>query len=704
MAGSVRDILINLLGRETISDASGKAERGLGKLGDQMDDTADSAKGLGDETDKANDQLGKLDPRLKAAADGAKKLDVEIAKAQKSLKDLAIQFGNTDDAAQRVDLAKAMRAQQAELRRLTRSRGLLDGLVEDAERAGARSGESAGKRFVRNFREQIGGPELVRAGVGAGGLVATGLVAGLVAGAGGVVLGAGVAAAVAGGVVVAARDSRVQAAGKELGSSILADLENTVGARFVEPTLGGIREIRQGWQAMRGDVDGLARDAAKFVEPISRGLVGLAREFVSGLREGVAKAGPVVAELERGLTGLGRTLGNLFRNIDPEEAAAGLRFLFGVIDVGINLVGDLISGFGSLYLTLLDVRLAAAETGETLLGWAPLLGDEIKETAERWRQSRDELRATGEAGAEAGHKAADGFQRAGDAAAASGREIQTWTDFLRQSLDAAMGSERAQIAFEEAIDRASDAAREGADKGIDRNTEAGRRNRSALLDLADAANRAADDIFKTTGSAELAGEATERGRAKFLAAADAMGVSSGAAKRLADRLFGIPNVDRRVKVDTDKARAAVQSYREWLRTVNLDKTSTIYQRLVTEGRTARGGHREFSDGGYVDGTTPKGVDAVPALVAVGEGILSAPEMDKIGGRSGFERLRKVIATGGGRTAASGGGAQAIAAPQVVVHRHIVVVEGTGVLRGLRKEIELGGGDVQVVLGSGGANR
>ncbi|HWD08080.1 MAG TPA: hypothetical protein VHA57_03190, partial [Actinomycetota bacterium] len=128
MRGNVRDILINLLGRETISDAAGKADRGLGKL----------------------------DDRLVTVADDAKKLDGEIDKTERGLRDLAQQFARTGDAAERLDIAKKMRQQQAELRRLTRSRGLLDPLVKEAEQAGDEAGKNGGRSFVRKLREQIG--------------------------------------------------------------------------------------------------------------------------------------------------------------------------------------------------------------------------------------------------------------------------------------------------------------------------------------------------------------------------------------------------------------------------------------------------------------------------------------------------------------------------------------------------------------------
>lgn len=50
----------------------------------------------------------------------------------------------------------------------------------------------------------------------------------------------------------------------------------------------------------------------------------------------------------------------------------------------------------------------------------------------------------------------------------------------------------------------------------------------------------------------------------------------------------------------------------------------------------------FSQGGVVPGHGNGLVDTVPAMLATGEGVLSRPEMDKIGGPSGFAGLRKNI--------------------------------------------------------------
>lgn len=620
---STRDILINLLGRETISGAADKADRGLGKL----------------------------DDRMKATAADAKKLDAEIDKAEQGLKDLAVQYARTGDAAERIDLSKAMRRQQSELRKLVKARDLLP----EFDAMGREVGDKFGAGFVGRM-----GP--VGAAVGAA--LAVGILPPLAAALGGATLSAGVVGAVAGGVALAARDSRVQAAGKELGNAVLADLENTVGARFVDPTLDGIRIIRQGWQDIRGDVDGIAQAASRFVEPLSRGLVGLFREFAPGLRRGLEQAGPVVRELELGLTRIGRSLGDLFDTLgdNADEGAAGLRWLFLAFDEGIGFVGGAIDVLGDFYRLLLDVSSTAGELADKTWGWIPGLGDLIDDNNAKLREQRQALEEGGDAGSEAGDKAAGGFRRAGAAADESAAKVTTWADMVSESVNRALTAENAANRQAEAFRRLGEAARDGAGEGIDRSTEAGLRNRQALVSAAEAANANAAAVREVTGNHELAAAVTEQARKDFLNAADAMGAERGEAKALANQLFGIPNVKRDVDVDTKGARSQVVAYREWLRSVNLDKTSTITQRIVAEQGTARGGVREFSAGGPVTGPGPKGVDSVKAMLAPGEHVLTAAEVDRAGGHAGVQRLRAMLRAGGPVAPATVGGPPAAGGP------------------------------------------
>lgn len=637
----VRDILINLIGRETVSPAADKAERGLGKLGDRMD----------------------------ATADDANRLDREIEHAEAGLRDLAVQFARTQDAAERLDLSKSMRKQQTEIRRLVRSRDLLP----DFGRFGEAAAERAGVSFVAKL-----GPLLTRIplgpwGAAIGGVLGAAIVPALGAAVGGAVLGGAAGVGVVGGLVLAAKDSRVQAAAQQLGQTVMGDLEDSA-SRFVTPTIAGLDEIRSAWGDISDDIDGSFRAASRYVQPLARGVAGLARELGPGLREGIEAAGPVIREVSDGLPRLGRAVGDLFRTFadNADEGASALRFFFQLIETGIHTVGGLVDALSWVYRQTLEIGEAGAAMADTLWGWLPGAGDKIKEGRARIAELKAALEGTGEAGQTGGERAAGGIRKVGEAAEVATPPVKTFGEFLDESIGRAFESEEAAIRQAEAFDRLKTAAKEGADKGINPNTEAGRNNRRALLEAAAAANANAASILEVTGNHELASEATEQGRRDFLKAAAAMGVEKGEAIALANKLFGIPKkVDTKANVDTKAALAKLQTYNQWLSTVDRDVYNRVITTTVTR-RSARGGHQEFSRGGFVDGPGPKGVDSVAAVLAPGEGVLTAREIDQLGGKAGFEQLRAAIRGGGSRPAAVGSYA-GNTNPTVVHHTYQIAV-------------------------------
>lgn len=666
----VRDIVLNLIGRETVSGAAKKAADGVDRLGDEM----------------------------KATARDAESLDREIEQAEKALADLATQFARTSDAAQRVDLTKAMRQQQTEVRRLVRSRDI----VQEAVKGGAEAGTGFGVAMVARI-----GPILARAplgpvGAAIGGLLATAMVPALGAAVAGAVLGGVGAGGVVGGIALAAKDSRVQAAGKALGESVMGDLEDSA-SRFVNPTIRGIGIISDAWDNVADDIDGALASASRYVEPLARGVAGVARELGPALRRGVEAAGPVIREISDGLPRIGAALGDLMGVFadNADAGASGVRLIVMGLEQGVHFAGGMISLFADMYRALLDVNEAAIATAETLMGWNPIASGFIDSQKKKLGELRAAMEEGGEAGWVAGDRAAGGIRKVGDAATAATPPVQTLGQFLSESIGRAFESEEAADRQAEAFLRLGQAAKDGAGKGIDRSSEAGIRNRRALREAAEAANANAAQILKTTGNHELAAKVTEDARAQFLAAAKAMGVEKGEAINLANKLFGIPKeVKTDVKANTGTAKSQVIAYDKWLASVNLDKTSTVYQRFVAESRTARGGVREFSRGGYVDGPGPRGVDSVPALLAPGEGVLDTDDMNALGGRAGLARLRATLKSGGRAAPIPGAVAGGLSAGvRVVEHRHVIVLEGRGVLNGLREEIRILGGDVQVALGS-----
>lgn len=134
-------------------------------------------------------------------------------------------------------------------------------------------------------------------------------------------------------------------------------------------------------------------------------------------------------------------------------------------------------------------------------------------------------------------------------------------DGLKQSVDALNESHRkaagGQIAMESAIDDATVAIQENG-KTMDVNTEKGRANREALLNLADATSNAAIAKLEETGSYTEANKVYERGRREFLKLAEATGMSETAAKKLADQWISIPDMKVSAKADIDELKAKIE--------------------------------------------------------------------------------------------------------------------------------------------------
>ena len=259
-----RDILIRLLGEETVSRMAGKAGDGLDKLGDSLDATEKDAKDL----------------------------DRQIAEVEGSLKALAVAFTRTQDEVDRVDLTKAIRRQQAELRKLTKARDLLPDFGE----AGVEAAERFGIQFVQRVGPLVAKAPLGPAGAALGVAMAAFFTPILSAGVAGAVLGGVGAGGVIGGIALASKDSRVQAAGKGLGEAVMGDLEESAG-RFVQPTIQGIGIIRSAWDDVSDDVDGVLAAASRFVVPLARGIADAGRRLAPAFREAAEAAEPAEAPL-----------------------------------------------------------------------------------------------------------------------------------------------------------------------------------------------------------------------------------------------------------------------------------------------------------------------------------------------------------------------------------------------------------------------
>ncbi|MET8265935.1 hypothetical protein ABZU92_18305 [Micromonospora arida] len=638
-----RDILIRLLGEETVAKMADRAGGGLDRFGKSLDATERDAQDL----------------------------DRQIADVEDSLKMLAVAFARTSDEADRIDISKGIRRQQAELRKLVKSKDLLP----DFAKAGEENAEGFGASFVARI-----GPLLAKAPMGAaGGAIGAGIAAVAVpmigAAVAGAVLGGVGVGGVVGGVSLAAKDARVQAAGKQLGQTVMGDLEDSAAA-FIGPTIRSIGIIEDAWSDVADDVDGVFEAAARYVEPLAQGVAGMVREIGPGLREAAEAAGPVVRELSEGLPRIGDAISDALSDISggADEGASAVRGLLMGLESGIRTVGTFVGGLAQVYGAFVKAGQGGAHFAEGIAGWLPVVGDKITDNRERMDELAGALEGGGESGKEAGDWIFGGLMKAAESATAATTEVKSLREAIDEFAGQALDARAASRDFEEAVDTATESVKRNG-RTLDIGTEKGRANQAALDAIATAAIRKSQATLTATGSQEQANTVTEKGRTAFLKAAEAMGMEAGKAKELANKLFGIPNVKREVSVKEKQALAAIKAVQQGLGKIN-SKNITIGVYYKTNGDLKLPGGTSLkgaASGGPIVGSGPKGVDSVPMILAPGEHVLTAREVDAAGGHAGVERIRAALRGGGAsapsmaRVGSGGGGGGS-----VVTHYSITV--------------------------------
>ncbi|WP_433114299.1 hypothetical protein [Micromonospora sp. CA-246542] len=642
-----REFLWSLIGRETVSTAAKKAGGAVEDLGKDM----------------------------KATAHDAARLDKEIAGAENGLKDLAVQFARTSDAAERMDISKAMRKQQSELHKLTKAKSFIE------------EGSEAASGFAASFVGRIG-PLVAKAPLGpAGAVLGAGLAAAalptIAAGIAGAVVGGVGLGGVIGGLALAGKDSRVQAAGRDLKDAVLGDLEE-FSSVFVGPAVQGIGIIRGAWAEVTDEVEDSFGSAAKYVTPLARGVAGLLREVAPGVRDAMQSAGPVIREISAGLPRVGRALSEMFSTFadNADEGASAIRYLFMVVEGGIGAVTTTVDVFSSLYRTLLDIGEAGGAVADTLWGWLPVLGGKVDEGRAKIAELKGALNDTsGFDSTTTGAKnltdqqiilnssMRDGISAAGGLSAA-----------FDQLNGKALSSREAESNYQAAIDNVTASIKENG-KTLDLNTEKGRANDQAIRNLISSVDAKAQAVYDETEATQgqAAAEAAaarvyETGRQQLIKNLVQLGLTKNGAQALADQIMKIPKSwNTTISASTAAATKILETFQKRVngltgKTVTVQVKTNGDHRIVGVGTQIRGA----ASGGPITGSGPKGKDSVPMMLAPGEHVLTAREVDAAGGHGAIESLRAGLRNGRPMTGARSSGGSAPAATGGIVIQTLVV--------------------------------
>lgn len=394
------------------------------------------------------------------------------------------------------------------------------------------AGPKVGAAVTRGIAQaaSVAGPLLGSVAAYAAPLIAGSLSAAIVGGAG--------IGGVIGGVMLAARDPRVAAAGKTLGDDLFGSLTEAA-KPFIGPVLTSIDKIRAGFTEVEGNVKRIFANSSKFVGPLTDGAIKFTQGVIRGFDTLVAKAAPVIAAIRDGLAQLGTDVETFFATVagDGQAAATSMRQLFDILSGALLVLGPIIRGLTEInglmerlglptgvLQTVAALSRANAETGQ-------LVGT--------WHEAAGALNAA--------NGPAANYAATLEALAATQRRL------IGENASLYASTTNAAKAYRDAT-----AAVKANGEGVALNTKAGIANREVLGNLAVSLNTAYDNYVKVNGAGEAANDVLRRNRQNFIEVATKATGSAAAARRLADELIGIP--DRKPKVELlDKATGKINN-------------------------------------------------------------------------------------------------------------------------------------------------
>jgi len=291
-----------------------------------------------------------------------------------------------------------------------------------------------------------------------------------------------------------------------------------------------------------------------------------------------------------------------------------------------------------------------------------------------------------EEGVKVTQTAAEAYMAESDAVGALNDEFSA----LISSIDEANGKNRdavtANIDYQNTLRDVDEQIRnindgvEGFGRGLNITTAEGAANKEMLVRLSQDASDAAAAQLELDGDAAAFTETLEAQRQKLYEAAIQMGASEEEAAHLRDTFLGMPP-DRTIRVllETADANARLDSLlgrlNEAVRTHFNIPVSTVGVGTVLKPPGQ-------ATGGPVVGRGPKGVDSELRMLAPGEHVITAAEVDAAGGHAGIEAYRASLRTGSWQSPGDRIGYQQV--PMPTEQRPIQITENIYALPGMNE--------------------
>ncbi|MGW6502975.1 hypothetical protein [Nonomuraea angiospora] len=466
--------------------------------------------------------------------------------------------------------------------RFTRGGQDLGGGIVD----GIKGGTDRGSRIVGGFTSSVLS-SFGKLGPGMGAAVTAGMYAAAASAgtiAGGITLAVG--GAITGiGVVSAAQSVKVRREWSDVGRDLQANLADAA-QPMERSALRAATVTRNTFSRLKPYLSNFFADSAPAVD-----------RFVKSIGNGVASLGPALVPLRRGYTAVLDAISNrspqIFGNLEQslenigeiaEEHADDIAGAFEAATSAVEGTTVALGWLADQWSEFTSDIAAADQAGkdfgggfrETLYEWARALGidtEQMRETEASWK-AVDAAAANNGGVKDASSAAGELGGAAGDAAAGL-RDLKAEMEALNgPALDAA----EAQIRYEEAVDRAAEAARKNG-RTLDVNTEKGRANKEALIGIARAAQEHIAAMQAEDASATAITLKYGEYRAQLVKAGQQAGLTKAQAQRLAEAWLATPeSVETHAKGDITDLQAKIAAAKRRLKDPGLTQPERAHIR------------------------------------------------------------------------------------------------------------------------------
>lgn len=346
MADEKRQLILDILANAKTKTETDKAARDLEHVADAADRANKHTEDLGKSTDVLNESQDRMGKSVTKNAGQIQELDRQIGLTKNELESLHRSYSSTADETEKRDLSKGIRALENDLRKLNKSRSFLSGQDQDRKDL-ADSLIPDAKNLGETLANKLSGLKLpfVPEMGGVAAPIAAGMAVDLIPLLGGVVasavIGTAAGAGIVGGVMLAAKDARVAAAGKDLGKTLLTGLQDKASV-FVEPLLQQFDKIGGALSGSIGDnLSKIFSSSSQYLAPLTNGLLGFVDQATKGIANAAEAAGPVIEVLSNHLAGIGSAIGDVFTLLSKDGVAAA-----SALDTALTLVEDTIKAVG----------------------------------------------------------------------------------------------------------------------------------------------------------------------------------------------------------------------------------------------------------------------------------------------------------------------------------------------------------------------